>query len=273
MSKISSLRRRSQSISNVSTVADIDSGLRRNGGLTVILFIVAILLPTQAHAYFDQLDALLKDHTKMVTKDGITYNGVDYDGWVQDPRHEQVRDAILAVNPATLSTKNEKLAYWINAYNVLTIDLITREGERESIKNLGGFLTSPWQKHKWTIAGQDYTLDNIEHDTIRPLGEGRIHFAVNCAAKSCPDLRAEAYRPERLNHQLADQVRLTFENTTKGFEKLDSNAVRVTKVMDWFDEDFNNGDLNAWLQGYTELGVDKDTKVRFFDYDWSLNKQ
>jgi len=227
-----------------------------------------------SYAYFDKLDGLLKDHVKPVTAKGIKYNGVDYDAWAKDTRHVQVRDEILAKNPATLGSKDEKLAYWINAYNVLTIDLITREGENDSIKNLGGTLTSPWKKHKWTIAGKEYALDDIEHGIIRKLGEARIHFAVNCAAKSCPDLRAEAYRPNKLNAQLDEQTRLTFENTTKGYAQVDGqNAVRVSKVMDWFDDDFNGGDLRSWLQPYFPETINGDTSVKFFSYDWSLNKQ
>lgn len=239
--------------------------------LTALLLIAIGIKP--ALAYEDDLDGLLKSHVKAVTQKGITYNGVNYDAWGADPRHAKVRDALLATNPASLSGKNEKLAYWINTYNVLTVDLITREGESDSIKNLGGAFISPWKKHKWTIAGKEYALDDIEHGIIRPMGEPRIHFAVNCAAKSCPDLRAEAYRASKLDAQLDDQTRKTFKNATKGYKKLDGNAVKVTKVMDWFDKDFNNGDLNGWLASYFPDVVDSDTKVGFFSYDWSLNKQ
>jgi len=235
---------------------------------------VLTITSSPAYAYFDTLDGLLKDHVKPVTANGTQYNGVDYDAWAKDTRHVQVREQILTKNPASLGSNNEKLAYWINAYNVLTIDLITREGERESIKNLGSTFTSPWKKHTWKIAGKDYTLDDIEHGIIRKMDEPRIHFAVNCAAKSCPDLRAEAYRPTKLNTQLDDQTRLTFKNSTKGYAKLDGeNTVRVSKVMDWFDEDFNNGDLRSWLQPYFPNVINDDTNIKFFSYDWSLNKQ
>ncbi len=233
--------------------------------------LVLFLTPQTAQAYVDSLDALLKQHVKTVTKNGIQYNGVDYAAWGKDPRHATVRDEILATNPNTLSTKNQKLAFWINAYNVLTIDLITREGETKSIKNLGSTLSSPWKKHKWSINGTEYSLDNIEHKIIRKLDEPRIHFAINCAAKSCPDLRNEAYRADKLDAQLNEQVHLTFKNSTKGFKKVDGqNAVRVTKVMDWFKKDFHGG-LNKWLQSYKSDTVNNDTTVQFFKYDWSLN--
>jgi hypothetical protein len=241
---------------------------------TILCFMLAfVLLPNAVQAYENDLDGLLKDYVAPVSVNGILYNGVDYDGWANDARHAKVRNAILTIKPRDLLSENEKLAYWINAYNVLTIDLIIRERERDSIKNLGSIFASPWKKHKWTIDEQDYSLDQIEHDTIRPMGDARIHFAVNCAAKSCPDLRREAYRANILDAQLDEQARLTFNNESKGFKQEEGNTIRITKVMDWFDEDFDNGDLNGWLETYLPSIVDADTNIKFIAYDWSLNKQ
>lgn len=241
--------------------------------LFILLAFIILPVTAQAASYENDLDGLLKDYVKPVSAMGIDYHGVDYKGWAKDDRHAKVRDAILAVKPGTLSSKNEKLAYWINAYNVLTIDLITREGETKSIKNLGSTFTSAWKKHKWAIDGKEYSLDDIEHKTIRPLGDARIHFAVNCAARSCPDLRAEAYRAEKIDAQLNEQVRLTLDNKTKGFKEEGNNTVRITKVMDWYAEDFNDGDLNQWLATYKPKVVNDQTDIRFFQYDWALNKQ
>jgi len=240
--------------------------------ITALLLVILISKPS--HAYLDDLDGLLKDHLKTVTYSGITYNGVDYDAWKSDKRHVQVRDEILAINPNDLNSNNARLAYWINAYNVLTIDLIIREGERETIKNLGGVISSPWKKHKWTINGQSKTLDSIEHDIIRKIGDARIHFAVNCAAKSCPDLRMESYRAETINEQLDDQVRSAFENETKIYKNDEGdNQIHLTKIMDWYGEDFNDGNLILWLKPYLGNAINDDTSIDFYGYDWSLNKQ
>lgn len=243
--------------------------------LLLSTILIGSLNTQSAHAYFDELDGLLKDHTKMVVENDIEYNGVDYDAWSKDPRHEQVRTQILSTDISSLKSKDEKLSYWINAYNVLTIDLINSKNERETIKNLGSIFSSPWKNHTWTFAdGENRHLDNIEHDIIRKMKEPWIHFAINCAAKSCPDLRSEAYRPNKLDMQLDDQTRLTFENPTKGYAKIDGeNTIHVTKVMDWFSEDFNNGDLNSWLKPYFPDVIDNGTRIKFFNYDWSLNKQ
>ncbi|MEM7027110.1 MAG: DUF547 domain-containing protein [Pseudomonadota bacterium] len=243
-----------------------------NKYLTTFVMIFIVLFSINSHAYLDQLDGLLGTHLNTVTKNNIQYNGVDYDAWHNDPRHAEVLNNILNTNPDIHDTREDKLAFWINTYNVLTIDLINKENERETIKNLGGFFSSPWKKFKWTIAGKSYTLDEIEHEIIRPLGEPRIHFAINCAAKSCPDLRAESYRADQLEEQLAEQTRLTFDNQTKGLQYKD-NQVTLTKVMDWFKEDFNEGNLLSWLKYYYPENINDQTSIRFFDYDWSLNKQ
>lgn len=242
----------------------------------MLFFLVcfSVLLPYSAYAYEDDLDGLLAQHVKPIKENGITYNGVDYDAWSHDPRHEKVLSSIASFHPATLLTQNEKLAFWINAYNVFTIDIMIKTGERDSIKNQGSFFTTPWQKHDWVISGRAYTLDRIEHEIVRKMGEPRIHFALNCAAKSCPDLRRESYRAERLEAQLEDQTRLTLNNPTKGFYVMPyKDTVRVSRVMDWYGEDFHSGDVRSWLRPYKPKDIKGQTGVLFFNYDWSLNKQ
>ncbi len=240
----------------------------------ILILLALFQLSFNAHAYESDLDGLLKSHVKTVTQSGIQYNAVNYTAWAKDQRHLKVRDEILKTNANTLKSKDQKLAYWINAYNVLTIDLITREKETESIKNLGSLFKNPWKRFSWKVNGKTLTLDGIEHGIIRKLNDPRIHFAINCAAKSCPDLRKEAYRANKLNAQLQHQVNLTLSNTTKGFKSTNgAKAVKVSKVMDWFAEDFNGGNVNKWLQTYKKQTVNDSTKIGFFDYDWSLNKQ
>lgn len=238
----------------------------------LLLLLALFSFSLNAFAYENNLDGLLKSYVKTVTKSGIQYNAVNYAAWGKDPRHAKVRDEILKTNANTLKSKDQKLAYWINTYNVLTIDLITSKNETKSIKNLGSVFKSPWKKFTWNVNGKNLTLDGIEHNIIRKLNDPRIHFAINCAAKSCPDLRREAYRANKLNAQLQHQVNLTLSNTSKGFRKGNGNSVQVSKVMDWFKEDFKGG-INKWLQPYKKGVVNNNTKISFIAYDWSLNKQ
>jgi len=237
--------------------------------LLIGLFAVPNVYAEEQYSQFYHLyDELLSDYVTPVKANGIQFNGVDYDAWHADFRHQQALDLLLAEKPNKLKGDAKK-AFWINTYNLLTIELIVRENERASIKNLGGLFTSPWKKHEWRIAGDDYSLDYIEHKILRPMGDARVHFAINCASISCPDLRPEVYQAENLNYQLNQQVMHTLDNQGKGFDAT-KNSVSVSKIFDWFSEDFEAGDVMHWLQSYKQIDPSRD--LEFMPYDWSLNK-
>ncbi len=214
-------------------------------------------------------DGLLQDHVNPAKKNGIAYNGVDYDGWTADPRHKVALKILLAENPNDYSGEGKK-AFWINVYNFLTIELIVREGETNSIKNLGGTFTSPWTRHSWEISGMDYTLDYIEHVILRPMGDARVHFAINCASVSCPDLRLESYKADKLEQQLNEQVMIILANEGKGLRR-ENKTIYISKIFDWFGEDFKNGNVRDWLLDYKTIELP--FTLKFMDYDWSLNKR
>lgn len=249
----------------------------RKNILQIITVILTMLGAPQAHAsagyeqFLALYDGLLMKtvHPVRMHKSHTDYNGVDYDRWAPDVRYYKAKKLLQETDPAGFTSKNEKMAFWINAYNFLTIDLIVREGERESIKNLGGLFTSPWTAHSWTLGdGKDYTLDHIEHKILRSMGDARIHFAINCAAISCPDLRIESYRADKLDRQLDEQVRTTLANESKGL-RYDGDNIYVSKIFDWFAEDFKGGDIKAWLADY--IDINQNASVKFMDYNWSLN--
>ena len=241
--------------------------------IVTALFAAALLSAPQAYAddyktFLNLYDGLLQTHVSATEKDGVAYNGVDYNGWASDQRHKEALKLLLAEHTGALKG-DEKMAFWINAYNFLTIELIVREGERYTIKNLGGTFTSPWKNHSWTLSGMDYTLDYIEHKILRPMGDARIHFAINCASVSCPDLRLESYRAENINQQLNEQTMITLANEGKGL-RIENSTIVVSKIFDWFKEDFKGGDIKGWLGDYKE--IDQNASIRFMDYDWSLNQ-
>ena len=247
----------------------------KNRKKALVTMLAASLLFSQAafagenyNRFLNLYDGLLKSNVHPTVKNGIIYNGVNYDSWTADPRHKEALQLLLAENTDSF-TEDQKKSFWINAYNFLTIELIIREKERDSIKNLGSIFTSPWKKHSWGIDGHDYTLDHIEHKILRPMGDARIHFAINCASISCPDLRAESYQADMLNKQLNDQVKMALTNTEKVFRE-DGNTIYISKIFDWFGEDFKGGDINSWLSEYKE--IDRNVSIKFMDYNWSLNK-
>jgi hypothetical protein len=165
-------------------------------------------------------------------------------------------------------TRNEKLAYWINAYNAFTIKLILDNYPVNSIQDIAG--GKPWDK-KWIKLGSEtYSLNQIENEIIRPqFNEPRIHFAVNCAAQSCPPLGNRAFTAENLNSLLEKQTR-SFINNSK-FNKISSTSAKVSKIFDWYGQDF--GDLKTYLNKYSATQIAASTKIEYNDYNWSLNNQ
>lgn len=169
---------------------------------------------------------------------------------------------------AAMSTwnKNDQLAFWINVYNAFTIDLIVNNYPIKSIQNLDG--GKPWDVKRITIAGKKYSLNNIENDIIRPqFKDARIHFAVNCGAKSCPPLLNGAFFGKSLDAQL-DAVTKKFINNPK-YQSIAASKLTLSKIFDWYVTDF--GDKIAFLNKYSTIKVNKNSSVVFKDYDWTLN--
>ncbi len=221
-------------------------------------------------AYLAAYGRLLSDHVRLGQKDGIKAALVDYPRWGKDERHAEAMTALRRVDPEKLSGR-QKMAFWINAYNLLTIDLIIKTGETKSIRNQGGLFRNVWKIHRWRIAGAPYTLDQIEHEILRPLGDPRIHFAINCASLSCPDLSKAPYRAETLERQLETQTRLFLRNPAKGLKKT-ASGIRLSKIFDWFEEDFGRGkNLMRFLRAHLPGLREKPTLKGYLDYDWSLN--
>jgi len=202
---------------------------------------------------------------------------VDYAAFKQD---EADLDRYLAqlegVNPDRLD-RVEQMAFYINAYNAWTIKLILSHYPGvKSIKDLGSLFQSPWKKKFVKINGETTTLDHIEHGILRPVfKDPRVHFAVNCASKSCPPLRDKPFTGADLDRQL-DAATIHFINDPRrNFIKGDK--LYVSRIFKWFGEDFG-GDILGFFRTYARDGLAKQItdagnrlEVRYLDYDWSLN--
>jgi len=213
-------------------------------------------------------------------REGIVLTLVDYLGWSNDPAHAEAMEKLAAIDPSKLQQEDLK-AFWINAYNLLTIDLIIQTQERESIKNQGGMITGVWKKHFWTLFDNDYSLHQIEHKILRPMGDARIHFAINCASLSCPDLRAEPYIGvgDLLDWQLEEQTKAFMLNPTKGvaiYKKTDQKQnveerIAISAIFFWYKEDFGGRKgVHSFIYKYRGYEPNN-TKVKILPYDWSLN--
>lgn len=245
------------------------------GAIMRNLFIIQMFLPGMALADtpdWSLYDELLRDYVRSGEKAGLDANLVDYRGLAADSRFEVLVDQIREFPVEALDGDRETLAFYINAYNILTIRLILDHWPVDSIKDIGGFFKGPWDMVVLKNADGELTLDNIEHDIIRSIPEPRIHFAVNCASLSCPDLRREAYRAERLDEQLDDQARTFLQQSGKGIE-IQGEGIKVSKIFDWYEEDFEAaGGVKAFVQEYRpDMRIDRVTGT--MRYNWSLNSQ
>jgi hypothetical protein len=220
---------------------------------------------------------LLESHTRPVG--GLVEVAVDYQGLAEDPDWNRLVRQVESARPSGFD-RNERLAYWINAYNILTIDLVLKHYPVESIKNIGSFFSPVWNVEVATIEGRAVSLGEIEHEILRPIGEPRIHAAIVCASLSCPPLARTPFQADRLDADLAAAMRTWLANPKKGV-RIDraSNQITISKIFDWFEEDFEaSGGVLAviapalspedarWIE---QNGAD--AALRTFPYDWSLN--
>lgn len=212
----------------------------------------------------------------------VEHGVVDYQGFKKDEKRLDEYLAMLdAASPQSLS-EQKRLALYINAYNAYTVKLILnnfKDGRPvSSIKKIGGFLSGPWSIEFCRIGGEVYTLDNIEHDIIRPrFYDPRVHFAVNCASQSCPPLIDKPYQAETLDEQLNKNT-IAFVNDAD-FNYLQGSTLYVSKIFTWFSEDFG-GDIRGFFQKYAQGALraeldrlGKEVDIEYLDYDWSLNNK
>jgi hypothetical protein len=202
---------------------------------------------------------------------------VDYRGF-KDNEHklDQYLKILEETDPDSLM-RDEQFAFYVNAYNAWTIKLVLTEYPGvKSIKDLGSLFSSPWEKKIVHINGKVITLDNIEHDILRPVfKDPRVHFAVNCASKSCPPLRSEPYQGAYLDRQL-DEMAKAFINDPSS-NRVEGDILWVSKIFSWYGEDFGD-DIKGFFLKYAEGNMREQLtakreklKIKYLEYDWSLN--
>lgn len=219
---------------------------------------------------------------RYVDADGL----VDYAGWkqsVEDSRRlEDYLATLSRVDEARDATTTERLAFWINAYNAVTVRGILREYPTTSIQNhvarVWGF--NIWRDLKLIVGDSRYSLGNIEHAILRKMNEPRIHFAIVCASRGCPRLLNEAYSAERLEEQLSRNTVAFFADPTKCSVDAEQNELQLSPILDWFAADFGTSTpamsqrIADWLPESAQvIARSKDVRVKYLDYDWNLNDQ
>lgn len=227
---------------------------------------------------FSAWDGLLKRYV-VPSADGV--NLVDYAAFRAGGRAELEKTITdLTALPISSYNRNEQFAYWVNLYNAVTIKVILDHYPVETIRDIdispGLFASGPWDKELVSVEGEDLSLNDIEHRILRPIWDDpRIHYAVNCASIGCPNLAVDAYEGEKLEPMLEAAAR-AYINDPRGVT-IDGNTVTVSKIYDWFQEDFGSSTQSvlAHLKSYAAPDLAERLKaigdIQGTAYDWSLN--
>lgn len=260
----------------LSTVASVQAGSKVYVGRQV----AAGLQTSMDQIDHSPWDAILR---KYVDDDGM----VNYRGLHGSPADVQALDSYLqslsTAGPQMRATRDAKLAFWINAYNALTIHGILREYPTTSIRNhtpkLWGY--NIWKDLQLYIGGQPYSLEQIEHEILRKMGEPRIHFVIVCASIGCPRLLNEAYVPSRVQVQLEANARDFFSRSQNFRYDQPNRRFYLSSILSWFDEDFGSDraaqlrKIAPWLptEAAQQAAAQNAVSVSFLDYNWNLNEQ
>jgi len=241
-------------------------------------------------------DALVRKHVVLIS--GGNASQLDYAGMARDRAAlKSYLAALSSVSEAEFAgwSKARRMAFLVNAYNAFTVEkILVRYPDIRSIWDFGKLFGNPFRDDFFSLFGRSFTLDRIEHETLRKPGaydEPRVHYAVNCASVGCPMLREEAYVAERLDRQLEEQAERFLGDRTRNRYNPDSGRLEVSRIFDWFKEDWTSGyrgyDGNGapilsreqYFARYAGLLADRaehqravqKAEIGYLDYDWTLN--
>jgi len=233
--------------------------------------IVLIKATTFDHGAFDKL-------LRANVQDGK----VDYAAFADSASFKAYVESLARIDTTSLGSADEKYAFWVNAYNALTIAGVLKgwpdiKSVKDAYPDFGFF-----KRTLYTVGGKKISLDEIEHKILRPaFKDYRVHAALNCASASCPPLRAEAFVARKLNAQLEDQFRAFARDASRNAIDATTGTVQLSAIFDWFKDDFAaKGGVAGVLAGYLDApqaeavkAAYAASKVTFANYDWSLNKK
>lgn len=251
--------------------------LHINRGLCAFALGCVIIASQATAGEFDQTHALFTGVLTNYVKDAR----VNYAALKAHPQDlNRYLDQVAALSKAEFKKWNEpqQIAFLSNAYNAYTLRLIIDHHPLKSIKDIGSIFNGPWDQPVVKVFGETITLNTLEHKSLRmDYAEPRLHFVLVCAAKGCPPLRSEAYVGARLEEQLVDQAKQFLAEATKNRVAATERTVYLSPILKWYGSDFekNSGSVLAALKPYWP---DKpatgyaDFKIRYTDYDWSLNE-
>lgn len=234
--------------------------------IPVIALCLAVTASAEERGWSENYSRLLKKY--------VTASGVRYAEWKSNAADLQAIDAVvngIASENAGGLDRNAQLAFYINAYNAWILHEALTKYPTSSVKDtLFTFFTGKRIK----VAGEQMSFNHLEKEVIRPkFGEPRVHFALNCASRSCPPLQAEPFDGARLDSQL-ERLAKGFVNTNRGVAyNAATKAAQLSKIFDWYKDDFaKEGGPIGFINKRRSTPLPPDAKITYQDYDWGLNE-
>lgn len=215
------------------------------------------------------------DHSnwdELLQKNVSATGKVNYEGFKASQKElDSYLAQLKSKTPTSSWTKNQTMAYWINAYNAFTVKLILNNYPLKSIMDINN--GKAWDLSFIEMNGKSYSLNNIEHDILRAkYGDARIHFAVNCASISCPRLNNKAFTADKLEEQLEKMSRAFINNTSKN--SLSADFVKISSLFNWYKGDFTkNGSVIDFINKYSTTKISSSASIQYMEYNWNLNNK
>lgn len=208
----------------------------------------------------------------------VTKSGVRYQAWHQsDVDRKKMSEIVERIGTEEISkqSREAQLSYYLNAYNAWILHKIL-ESYPTNGPGGGGFIgrTRFFRSKGIRIGGQKTSFHLLENDIIRPrFSEPRVHFALNCASKSCPPLHNRAFTAENLESTLNHLTKDFINDNPLGIDRENSTTIRISKIFSWYEADFKKkGPILSYINRFRDKRIAQDTKIRFQDYQWTLNE-
>ena len=252
--------------------------------ITYIFFVLVLLhtfilnsAPEKTIKYVQKIkinsNLSIHNNYNLLLKKHVSNNGkVNYKGFKKDILNLQNYLNMLKLVDVNALPQNEKLAFWINVYNASTIDQVLRNYPCASIKDIEK--GKVWDKPlPYTFGSKSISLNEIEHQKlIQQFNDPRIHFAINCAAVSCPKLSNIAFTAQNA-HQLLNTQTILFINNID-FNSFKNNKIMLSQIFNWYKTDFikTDGSVLAFINKYTKIKINESAPINYMDYNWGLNE-
>lgn len=228
---------------------------------TLLCLLTVLAMPAKASGgFYTSVTELLQAHVRQ--------GQVNYSSLRQQQAQLQRVLRQVATYDLSKASNSARKAFYINAYNLLVLQQVLEHYPLQSVMDVKGF----FDEKTYMVAGERLTLNELEKQKLlKPYPDARLHFALVCAAKSCPPLRDTAYTPAEVEQQLQDQAERTLQSST--FIKTGKGQVLVSEILKWYADDFlqEAPSLLAYINRYRKNKIPANTKLSYYTYNWALN--